>query len=56
MVQGWIGGAQSQTKPFDWTGAGATLDYTSSMPTGTRVVEIADGQSMAIALDGSFQR
>jgi flagellar hook-associated protein 3 FlgL len=46
-------GDQSQTQPFSWTGAGATLDYTSTTPAGTRVVEISDGQTMAVALDGS---
>ena len=48
-----FGGDQSQTQPFTWTGAGATLDYTSTAPTGTRKVEISDGQTMSIALDGS---
>ena len=48
-----FGGDQSQTKPFDWTGAGATLDYTSTTPTGSRNVAISDGQTMSVALDGS---
>lgn len=48
-----FGGDQSQTKPFDWTGAGATLDYTTTNPTGTRNIEINDGQTMSVAMDGS---
>jgi flagellar hook-associated protein 3 FlgL len=47
-----FGGNQSLTQPFTSTGAGATLDYTSSNPQGTRTVEINDGQTMAVALDG----
>jgi flagellar hook-associated protein 3 FlgL len=48
-----FGGDASQTKPFDWTGAGATLDYTTTTPQGTRNVAIGDGEKMAVALDGN---
>ncbi|HEY9227219.1 MAG TPA: flagellin, partial [Gemmatimonadaceae bacterium] len=47
-----FGGDQSQTTPFSWNGVGATLDFTSTTPQGTRTVEIADGQTMSVALDG----
>jgi flagellar hook-associated protein 3 FlgL len=47
-----FGGDQSQTAPFGTSGSGATLDYTTTTPQGTRTVAINDGQSMAIALDG----
>jgi len=48
-----FGGDQSQTVPFTWTGSGATLDYTTTNPAGTRSIEINDGQTMAVAMDGS---
>jgi flagellar hook-associated protein 3 FlgL len=48
-----FGGDQSQTPPFTWTGAGVTLDYTTTNPSGTRNIEINDGQTMAVAMDGS---
>lgn len=48
-----FGGDASQTVPFGSAGAGATLDYTSTNPTGTRSIEINDGQTMAVAIDGT---
>ena len=48
-----FGGEQSQTTPFTTTGSGATLDYSSTNPTGTRTIQIGDGQTMQIANDGS---
>jgi flagellar hook-associated protein 3 FlgL len=47
-----FGGAQSQTEPFAATGAGATLDYTTTTPQGGRSITVGDGQTMAIAHDG----
>lgn len=49
-----FGGDQSQTPPFAWTGtAGATLDYTTTNPTGARNIEINDGQTLSVAMNGS---
>jgi flagellar hook-associated protein 3 FlgL len=48
-----FGGAQSQTVPFSSSGSGATLNYTSTNPQGTRSVAIGDGQTIAASIDGS---
>lgn len=48
-----FGGEQSTTPPFSTTGSGATLDFTSTSPSGSRTIQIGDGQSMQIAHDGS---
>src|ERR1043166_6958468 len=47
-----FGGEQSQTEPFTVTGSGATIDYTTTTPQGTRAVSIGEGQTMQIAHDG----
>lgn len=47
-----FGGEQSRTAPFAVTGQGATLDYTTTVPTGTLAVEIAPGQSSLTSHDG----
>lgn len=47
-----FGGEQSQTAPFAATGAGATLDYTTTTPQGSRSVAIGDGQTVTVAHDG----
>jgi flagellar hook-associated protein 3 FlgL len=48
-----FGGDQSTTAPFAASGTGASLDYTTTTPSGTRSVQIGEGQSMQIAHDGS---
>jgi flagellar hook-associated protein 3 FlgL len=48
-----FGGEQSTTAPFGATGAGATLDYTSTNPQGQRSVTIGAGQTIAATHDGS---
>jgi flagellar hook-associated protein 3 FlgL len=48
-----FGGAQSQTVPFTSSGSGATLNWASTNPQGTRQVAIGDGQTIAASLDGS---
>jgi len=47
-----FGGEQSTTPPFAATGSGATLDFTSTNPTGQRSIAIADGQTAAPTHDG----
>jgi flagellar hook-associated protein 3 FlgL len=47
-----FGGEQSTTTPFSTSGAGATLDYTSTTPQGQRQVAIGDGQTVAPTHDG----
>lgn len=48
-----FGGDQSQTAPFVSSGSGATLDYTTTSPSGSRSVAIGDGQSLQVAHDGT---
>jgi flagellar hook-associated protein 3 FlgL len=48
-----FGGEQSTTQPFDSSGAGATLDYTTTSPQGQRAVTIGTGQTIAATHDGS---
>ncbi|MDB4878221.1 MAG: flagellin domain protein [Gemmatimonadetes bacterium] len=48
-----FGGQQSATEPFAATGSGATLDYTSTNPSGQRAVGIGDGQTLAPNHDGT---
>jgi flagellar hook-associated protein 3 FlgL len=48
-----FGGDQSTTAPFGATGAGATLDYTSTDPQGQRAVAIGKGQTIAATHDGT---
>ncbi|HEY4303998.1 MAG TPA: flagellar hook-associated protein FlgL [Gemmatimonadaceae bacterium] len=48
-----FGGDQSTTAPFSATGAGATIDYTTTNPQGQRSISIAPGQSMASTHDGT---
>ncbi len=47
-----FGGDTSTQVPFTATGTGATLDFTSTNPTGTRSVEVADGQSIIATHSG----
>jgi flagellar hook-associated protein 3 FlgL len=47
-----FGGQQSTAQPFTASGAGATLDYTSTNPQGQRSVDIGDGQTVAATHDG----
>ena len=46
------GGDASTTTPFVSTGTGATLDFTTSNPTGTRAIAVSAGQSLIPAHDG----
>jgi flagellar hook-associated protein 3 FlgL len=48
-----FGGQQSSTEPFATTGTGATLDYTSTNPSGQREVGIGEGQTIAPNHDGT---
>lgn len=48
-----FGGDQNTTAPFGSTGAGATIDYTSTNPQGQRSIAIAPGQSIASTHDGT---
>jgi flagellar hook-associated protein 3 FlgL len=47
-----FGGDTSTQVPFTATGAGTTLDFTSTTPSGTRSVEIGDGQSLVATHSG----
>ena len=47
-----FGGDQTTVQPFGTTGSGATLDYTTTDPRGTRAITIGEGQWMATAHDG----
>jgi flagellar hook-associated protein 3 FlgL len=47
-----FGGDESTTRPFDASGSGATLDYTTTGAQGARSVAIGDGQVMTTAHDG----
>jgi flagellar hook-associated protein 3 FlgL len=48
-----FGGQKTTTQPFAATGSGATLNYTSTNPTGQRAVAIGDGQTIAATHDGT---
>jgi len=48
-----FGGDQSTTPPFGATGAGSTLDYTTTNPQGQRSVSIGDGQTIAATHNGT---
>jgi flagellar hook-associated protein 3 FlgL len=41
-----FGGEQNTVEPFAATGAGATLDYTTTNPQGQRAIGIGDGQTL----------
>jgi flagellar hook-associated protein 3 FlgL len=47
-----FGGEQSTTEPFATSGAGATIDYSSTNPQGQRQIGIGDGQTVAPTHDG----
>ena len=47
-----FGGDQSETAPFASSGAGATLDFTTTGPQGQRSINIGDGQAIAPTHDG----
>ncbi|MEO8562952.1 MAG: flagellar hook-associated protein FlgL [bacterium] len=48
-----FGGSQATTPPFTSTGGGATLDYTTTNPTGAAAVEVSAGLSLAPTHDGT---
>lgn len=48
-----FGGDQSTTAPFGSSGAGATLDYSTTNPQGQRAVAIGDGQTIAATHNGT---
>jgi flagellar hook-associated protein 3 FlgL len=48
-----FGGQRSTTEPFAATGSGATLDYTSSNPSGQRAIGIGEGQTITPNHDGT---
>ncbi len=48
-----FGGDQSQTQPFTSSGAGGTLDYTTTNPQGQRTIAVDDNQALALTHDGS---
>jgi flagellar hook-associated protein 3 FlgL len=47
-----FGGEQTSTEPFADTGAGASLDYSSTNPQGQRSIGIGEGQTIAPTHDG----
>ena len=47
-----FGGDKATTSPFTVTGTGAGLDFTSSNPAGTQMVQTGAGQSMIATHDG----
>ena len=48
-----FGGEQSTTQPFDSSGVGATLDYSTTNPQGQRAISIGAGQTIAATHDGN---
>jgi flagellar hook-associated protein 3 FlgL len=48
-----FGGSQSTTAPFTVSGSGATATYASTNPSGTRMVQVGDGQTMNVTHDGT---
>lgn len=48
-----FGGQTSTTQPFTASGSGATLDYTTTNPTGARDLSIGAGQTIAAGHDGT---
>jgi flagellar hook-associated protein 3 FlgL len=48
-----FGGSKASTPPFASTGSGATLDYTTTNPTGAAAVQVSAGLNLAPTHDGT---
>lgn len=47
-----FGGQQSTTAPFAASGSGATLDYSTTTPQGSRAIGVGEGQTVTATHDG----